>query len=113
MFSYLLLFNVLQISTFEKCEKSKVSQIENFIQMDPNSYWDMSIRSLKTPENRKSELESFSFVSTKHNQNTKNESQLKILMQTEVYGKIDNEIFAQDCFTDFIPIMPPPRKYCV
>lgn len=113
MFSYLFLFYVFQISTFEKCEKSKVSQIENFIQMDPNSYWDMSIRSLKTPENRKSELESFSFVSTKNNQNTKNESQLKILMQTEVYGKIDNEIFAQDHFTDFIPIMPPPRKYCL
>ncbi|XP_060859632.1 probable ATP-dependent RNA helicase ddx42 [Metopolophium dirhodum] len=102
------------ISTFEKCEKSKVSsQFENFIQMDQNSYWDMSIRSLKTPGNKKSELESFSFVSTKNNKNTKNESQLKILMQTEVYGKIDNEAFAQDNFTDFIPIMPPPRKYCV
>jgi len=73
----------------------------------------MSIRSLKTPENKKSELESFSFVSTKNNKNTRNEPQLKILMQTEVYGKIDNEAFAQDNFTDFIPIMPPPQKYCV
>jgi len=81
--------------------------------MDQNSYWDMSIRSLKTPENKKSELESFSFVSSKNNKDTKNEPQVKILMQTEVYGKIDNEAFAQDHFTEFIPIMPPPRKYCV
>ncbi|XP_022175331.1 uncharacterized protein LOC111037230 [Myzus persicae] len=102
------------ISTFKKCEKSKVSHFDNSIQIDPNSYWDMSIRSLKTPENKKSELESFSFVSTKNNNNnTKNEPQLKILMQTEVYGKIDNDAFAQDHFTEFIPIMPPPRKYCV
>lgn len=105
---------MLQISTFKKCEKSKVSHFDNSIQIDPNSYWDMSIRSLKTPENKKSELESFSFVSTKNNNNnTKNEPQLKILMQTEVYGKIDNDAFAQDHFTEFIPIMPPPRKYCV
>jgi len=104
---------MLQISTFKKCEKSKLPDFENIIQMDPNSYWDMTIRSLTTPDYKKSELESFSFVSTKNNKNTNSEPQLKILMQTEVYGKIDNEAFAQDHFTEFIPIMPPPRKYCV
>lgn len=101
------------ISTFKKCEESKVSKFENVIQMDHDSYWDMSIRSLKIPEDKKSEFESFSFVNKKNVKNIKNEPQLKILMQTEVYGKLDNEAFAQDQFTDFIPIMPPPRKYCL
>lgn len=81
--------------------------------MDPISYWDMTIRSLAEPKKKKSELESFSFVSAKNNKNSNNEPQLKILMQTEVYGKIDNKAFAQDHFTDFIPIMPPPKNYCV
>lgn len=80
--------------------------------MDQNSYWDMSIRYLKKAENKQSELESFSFVGKKNDKNTENDSQLKILMQTEIYGKIDNDAFAQDQFTDFIPIMPPPMKYC-
>lgn len=81
--------------------------------MDHDSYWDMSIRSLKMPDKKKTELESFSFVTSKTNMDTKSDGQLKILMQTEIYGKIDNEAFAQDQFTDFIPIMPPSRKYCV
>jgi len=80
--------------------------------MDQNSYWDMTIRSLRQPESKKSELELFSFVSKKKDKNTENDLQLKILMQTEIYGKIDNDAFAQDQFTDFIPIMPPPKKYC-
>ncbi|XP_025207833.1 putative uncharacterized protein DDB_G0282133 [Melanaphis sacchari] len=101
------------VSTFKKCENSKVNNFENSIQIDQNSYWDMSIRSLKTPVNKKSELESFSFVTKKKDKNTENEPKLKILMQTEVYGKIDNEAFAQNCFTNFIPIMPPPKKYCL
>ncbi|XP_026821482.1 uncharacterized protein LOC113559901 [Rhopalosiphum maidis] len=103
------------ISTFMKCENSKVQKtpFENSIQVDQNSYWDMSIRSLKMPEDKKTELESFSFVTKKTQKNSENEPQLKILMQTEVYGKIDNEAFAQDQFTDFIPIMPPPKKYCL
>jgi len=98
-----------------KCENSKVQKtpFENSIQVDQNSYWDMSIRSLKMPEDKKTELETFSFVTKKTQNKSENEPQLKILMQTEVYGKIDNEAFAQDQFTDFIPIMPPPKKYCL
>jgi len=80
--------------------------------MDQNSYWDMTIRFLKNPQIKKLEMESFSFVTKKKDKNTENDLQLKILMQTEIYGKIDNDVFAQDQFTDFIPIMPPSRKYC-
>lgn len=101
------------ILTFLKCENSKNSHnFKNSIEMDQNSYWDMTIRSLKQPESKKSDLESFSFVAKKKDKNTENDLQLKILMQTEIYGKIDNDAFAQDQFTDFIPIMPPPKKYC-
>lgn len=71
----------------------------------------MSIRELKKPKNTKSEIDSFSFVS--NNDKSKNAQTLKILMQNEVYGNMDCEAFAQEKFTDYIPIMPPPRKYCL
>lgn len=41
-----------------------------------------------------------------------NKPQIQILMQTETYGKMDCNEFDQEEFMDFIPIMPPPKKYC-
>lgn len=73
----------------------------------------MSIRELKQPKSTKSEIDSFSFVSNNGDTNSKNAPTLKILMQNEIYGNMDCEAFAQENFTDYIPIMPPPRKYCV
>lgn len=71
----------------------------------------MSIRELK--KSQKSEIDSFSFVTKTDNSKSKSTPTLNILMQNEIYGKMDCEAFAQENFTDFIPIMPPPRKYCV
>ncbi|VVC37188.1 Hypothetical protein CINCED_3A019269 [Cinara cedri] len=50
------------LETFEKCEQSTTELLfQNYILPDKNSYWDMSIKRLNTPEANKSELESFSF----------------------------------------------------
>lgn len=84
---------------------------QNSIQADPNSYWDMSQRYLKNSLTVKSEIDTFSFAIDQ--EKTKHEPSLKILMQVETYGQADNEAYAQENFTDFIPIMPPPRKYCL
>lgn len=66
---------------------------------------------MKKPKNTQSEIDSFSFVSK--NDNSKSVPTLKILLQNEVYGSMDCEAFEQENFTDYIPIMPPPRKYCL
>lgn len=102
-----------QLATFEKCEQSKNNRdFMNSIQTDNNTYWDMSIKELKKPKNNKSEIDLFSFVSKNDNTDSKSAPTLKILMQNEVYGNMDCEAFAQENFTDYVPIMPPPRKYC-
>lgn len=73
----------------------------------------MSIKELKKPKNTKSEIDSFSFVSKNDNSNSISVPTLKILMQNDVYGNMDCEAFEQENFTDYVPIMPPPRKYCL
>lgn len=75
----------------------------------------MSIRELNKPKNTKSAIDSFSFVSNNgRNKDSKSEdTSLKIFMQNEIHGNMDCEAFEQEHFTDFIPIMPPPKKYCV
>lgn len=86
------------------------NSFQNSIQADPNSYWNMSQRYLANPEVKKAEMEAFSFVIDK--ETTQKAPTLKILMQVETYGQVDSEAFAQEQFTEFIPIMPPPRKFC-
>lgn len=69
----------------------------------------MSVKRLKTPT-KNTNPETFSFKLS--DENTKAMDKLpKILMQTEVYGTSDHG-FDQETFTDYIPIMPPPKKWC-
>lgn len=88
------------------------------MQTDVNSYWDMSLKKILNAQAaiNKAEMDSFSFSTVKTKTEKKSSAvlpSLKILMQTDVYGKMDCEIFNQESFTDFVPIMPPPRKYCL
>lgn len=112
-FAYLVTFNVFQMATFEKCEQSKTdSEFQNHIMPDNNSYWNMSIRHLQV-EVSKSEMESFSFVPNKEkNHNTNNVQSLKIMMQNDVYGRMDCDAYTEDMFTDYIPIIPPSINQC-
>lgn len=78
----------------------------------------MSIKSMITAQAdaNRAAFESFSFVADNNNSKMKSNgtsSSLKILMQTEVYGKMECDSFDQEMFTDFIPIMPPPKKNCL
>jgi hypothetical protein len=104
---------VFKLATFDKCEQSKMNNpsFQNSIQADPNIYWNMSQRYLINPEVNKAQMEAFSFVIGQ--ETTQKAPSLKILMQVETYGQVDSEVFAQEQFTDFIPIMPPPRKSCL
>lgn len=70
----------------------------------------MSLKRLKTPIENKA-LETFSFKLNNEDTHTIDGAP-KILMQTEVYGKTDKG-FDQENFTDYIPIMPPPKMYCL
>lgn len=83
----------------------------NSIQADPNNYWDMSQKYLKKFEMNQSEINKFSFALSEETE--QKAPSLKILMQVETYGQVDNEAFTQENFTDFIPIMPPPQKFCL
>lgn len=85
---------------------------QNLILPDNNSYWDMSIKRLNSPEASKQALESFSFV-PKGNDKPNNSPLLKIMMQNDVYGKMDCDAFRQDSFIDYIPITPPPQNQCI
>lgn len=80
--------------------------------MDPDSYWDMSIRYLSSKSNEE-QFKSFTSVIQNEKPNAKcAPPTLKIIMQTEVYGKMECDAFEEDNFTNYIPIMPPPQKYC-
>lgn len=101
---------MFQIATFEKCKESKTNpNFKDSIQADLNSYWNMSVQLLQTNNAPQVELPSI----VEKNENGNSMDGPKILMQTEVYGKMDNEAFDSDNFTNYIPIMPPPKKYCV
>jgi len=102
---------MFQVATFEKCELAKAcSTYKNFTPVDQNSYWDMSANRLKTPSDSEKLLQTFSFSVIDKVTDAKDAGP-KILMQTEIYGKMDNG-FDQENFTDYVPIMPPPKKYC-
>lgn len=102
---------MFQVATFEKCELAKnCSTFHNSTPVDQNSYWDMSAKHLKTPSDSKKLLETFSF-SIPDKSTVAEDAGPKILMQTEIYGKMNNG-FDQENFTDYVPIMPPPKKYC-
>lgn len=87
---------------------------ENLIQLDKNSYWNMTLNYLDIP-NTKNTLESFSFVIDDEKPVIKKAVKpLKIFMQTEVYGNDQGcKAYDDEKFTDYIPIIPPPRKNCI
>lgn len=112
---YFLTPRCFQLATFAKCEQLKTNPAFNDpIQMDPSSYWDMSTRFLSTPMSYNEQLNSFSFVVKNEKPSAKcTPPTLKIIMQTEVYGKMECDAFDEENFTNYIPIMPPPEKYCL
>lgn len=73
----------------------------------------MSTKRLNSPEANKLALESFSFVPKVKDKPTNNSPAMQIMMQTDVYGKMDCDAFVQDTFTDYIPIIPPPQNQCI
>lgn len=79
--------------------------------MDENEYWNMSIKHLMALKDNKTQLESFSFVNDKNEPKTDNDLP-EIFMQHDIYGTVDSEEFEQEYFTNFIPILPPPKKFC-
>lgn len=107
---------MFQLATFRKCEQSKNnSEFENCIQTDPNSYWNMSLNYMDIP-NTKNTLESFSFATDNKKEDIKKtkKDSVKIFMQSEVYGKDQGcKAYDDEYFTDYIPIIPPPKKNCV
>lgn len=72
---------------------------------------------MKTSEDdKKIQLDSFSFsIDNKVGEPETDckSSSLKIFLQTDVYGTVDCDEFAQENFTDFVPILPPPKKFCM
>ncbi|XP_050529317.1 probable serine/threonine-protein kinase clkA [Daktulosphaira vitifoliae] len=113
--------NVLNdmLATFEKCNTILNNPaFHNSIQVDSNSYWDMTIKYLSSAESNKifdkENGQGFNNnnVANEPKKKINNKPQIQILMQTETYGKMDCNEFVQEEFTDFIPIMPPPKKYC-
>lgn len=87
-----------------------------------DSFWNMSIKRLNEDQKKSFSFSmgaekpfSFSMGNEKPNieNPSKNEPPLKIFMQTEVYGKGDNPMYASEEFNDFIPLMPPPQHYCL
>jgi len=104
---------MFQLETFEKFEESKTNKLyQNSIETDPNSYWDMCHNNLDMFEANKDLTQSYSFTIENEEMNTKITPSVKIFMQTEVYGKANCQAYEDEKFTDYIPIMPPPKKYC-
>ncbi|XP_050426102.1 GATA zinc finger domain-containing protein 15-like [Adelges cooleyi] len=107
------------LATLEKCKTIKNNpSYQDIIQMDPNSYWNMTIQFLSSHDANSIlsniNTQSFNNAAPANEQKKKAvKPQTQILMQTEVYGKMDCNEFTQNEFVDFIPIMPPPQKYCL
>lgn len=74
----------------------------------------MTLNYLDIP-NTKNVLQSFSFVIDNGKSETKNTVKpLKIFMQTDVYGYDQGcKAYDDEKFTDYIPIIPPPRRNCL
>lgn len=106
---------MFQLEVFEKCEESKNNRnFQNTIETDPNSYWDMCYNNLDMFEANQALTKSYSFINDNEEKKKKTDynPSLKIYMQTKVYGNIKCKAYEDEEFTNYIPILPPPKKCC-